>query len=35
MVNGLLAQLPITENGKVMYYASSFINGATKSVDVN
>ena len=33
LVNGLLGQLPITENGKVMYYANYFINGAVKSVE--
>jgi uncharacterized protein len=33
LVNGTLGQLPITENGKVMYYASYFVNGAVKSVD--
>ncbi len=33
LVNGTLGQLPITEGGKVMYYANYFINGAVKSVE--
>jgi hypothetical protein len=33
LYNGLGGQIPMTKNGKVMYYAGYFINGAVKSVE--
>jgi DUF1680 family protein len=33
LYNGLGGQLPITKDGKVMYYAGYFINGAVKTVE--
>lgn len=33
LYNGLGGQLPITKQGKIMYYASYFIDGAIKSVE--
>lgn len=33
LVNGTLAQLPITKDGKVMYYANYFLNGGVKTVE--
>lgn len=33
MINGMGGQLPITKDGKVMYYANYFCNGAYKTVE--
>lgn len=33
LVNGTAGQLPVTPEGKVMYYANYFLGGAVKSVE--